>query len=246
MAQTAAQIVDLATQAAKVPGWTNQAGRLLNTVLQDLAMDYDFEIARGSIGVTLTSGLKGPYALPTDYLRVRQREGVMEFYYSISGVPYFPIQVTLAELNAMVYTPGLQNFPLYFATDMSVAVPFVTGPNLYIWPPSNGAYVVLIGYQKQMPDIATPESSSSIPWFPNTNYLWTRVAGELMKLNGDDRWEAFLSDDERTHPGGAGSLLLKYLRLKDDDEGMAKTVSLDRRRFSRPYDRLRNTKQVGW
>lgn len=246
MPLTAAQVVDLATQAAKVPAWTDQAGKLLNSALQDLSMDYDLDCARGTISIALTSGLKGPYALPTDYLRMRQREGKMEFYYVISGVPYFPIQCTLAELNAMVYSAGLQNFPQYFATDMSIAVPFTTGPNLYIWPPSNGAYVMLGGYQRQMPDITTPETSTTIPWFPNTNYLWTRVAGELMKINNDDRWEAMLSDNQDNHPGGAGSLLRKYLSLKDDNEGMAKTVTMDRRRFGRNLARLRNTKQIGW
>lgn len=246
MALTCARIVSLATQAAKCPGWTTQAGEMLNAILQDLAMDYDFDAARGSINIPLTSGTKGPYALPTDYLRMRQRESRTELYYVIQGVPYFPIQCTYAEFNAFVFTTGLQNFPQYFATDMSVAVPFTTGPNLYVWPPSNGAYVLLGGYQRQMPDIVTPESATTVPWFPNTNYLWTRLAGELMKIANDDRWEAFLSDNQEQHPAGAGSILRKYLEMKDDGEGMAKTVTLDRRRFNPNYSRLRNTKIIGW
>jgi hypothetical protein len=246
MPLTAAQIVNLATQAAKVPLWTSQAGQLLNSILQDLSMDYDLDAARGTIALLLTSGTKGPYALPTDYLRMRQREGKLEFYYVINGVPYFPIQETFAELNARVFTAGIQGFPQFFATDMSVYVPFVTGPNVYFWPPPNGAYTMIGGYQRQMPDIATPESSTSQPWFPNNNYLLTRLSGELMKLSDDERWESFLSDNQEMHPGGAGSILRKYLMMKNDEEGMVKTVTLDRRRFNNSYDRLKNTKQVGF
>lgn len=246
MALTAAQIVSLATQAAKCPGMTDQAGKLLNAVLQDLCMDYDFDAARGTITQALTSGLKGPYALPVDYLRMRQREGKTELYFVIDGVPYHPAQITYPELNALVYTAGLQNYPQVFATDMSVAVPGTTGPNLYVWPPSNGAYTLLGGYQRQMPDIATPESSTAQPWFPNNNYLITRLAGELMKLTNDSRIESFLGDDDRASPNGAGTILRKYLQLKDDSEGTVKTVTLDPRRFRRNYNSLKNTKIVGW
>lgn len=246
MPLTAAQLVDLSTQAAKVPGWTSQAGKLLNAILQDLAMDYDFDAARGTLSVTLTSGLKGPYSLPTDYLRMRQREGNTELYYLINGVPYHPRQITLPELNALVFTAGLQDFPRVFATDMSVAVPFTTGPDLYVWPPANGAYVLLGGYQRQMPDITTPETSTSVPWFPNNNYLLTRLAGELMKLSNDERTAEFLGDDEKAFPAGAGTILTKYLRMKDDGEGMTKTVTLDARRFRNNFSRLHNTKTIGW
>lgn len=246
MGLTAAQIVSLSTQTAKVPGWTDQAGKLLNAILQDLAMDYDFDAARGATTVTLTSGLKGPYALPTDYLRLRQREGKAELYYVIDGVPYHPDQRTYAELNSFVYTAGLQNYPQLFATDMSVAVPAITGPNLYVWPPSNGAHVLIIGYQKQMPDIVTPETSTTIPWFPNTNYLITRLAGELMKISNDSRVDSFLGDDADRTPGGAGVMLRKYLELKDDNEGTVKTVTLDKRRFRGRLRGIRNSKLVGW
>lgn len=247
MGQTAAQLVDLATQAAKCPGFTDQAGKLLNSILQDLCMHYDFDAARGTISQALTSGLKGPYALPVDYLRMRQREGYIELYFLIDGVPYHLEQRTFAELNAMVYTAGLQNYPQLFATDMSVAVPGVTGPNLYVWPPSNGAYTLLGGYQRQMPDITTPETSTDKPWFPNNNYLLTRLAGELMKITNDTRWESFLSSDRDNHPGGAGVILREYLSLKDDGEGTTKTVTLDPRRFrGRIRSRLPNTKLIGW
>jgi hypothetical protein len=34
--------------------------------------------------------------------------------------------------------------------------------------------------------------------------------------------------------------------MTGDSENRAKTVSLDRRRFGTSFDKLRNTKQVGW
>ena len=43
MPLTAAQIVTLATQVAKCPSYTSQAGQFLNAILQDLAQTYDFE-----------------------------------------------------------------------------------------------------------------------------------------------------------------------------------------------------------
>jgi hypothetical protein len=244
MPLTYAQIVNLATQTAKVPGWTSQAGQMLNVILQDLAMTYDFDAARGTLNVTLTGGTSGPYALPTDYLRVRQREGKTELFYTINGVPYHPVQETFAEMQSHVITAGFNNFPQRFATDQSTYVPFTTGPGLYVWPPPNGAYVIQGGYQRQMPEVTTPESNNTIPWFQNTNYLFTRLAGELMKIANDDRWEAFLSGDEEQHPGGADVLLRKYIRLKDDQEGMVKTVTLDHRRFRPSYANLPNTKLV--
>ena len=46
MALQAQQIVALATQIAKVPGYTLQAGQMLNMILADLAETYDLEVAR--------------------------------------------------------------------------------------------------------------------------------------------------------------------------------------------------------
>src|SRR5258708_40202010 len=42
---TAAQIVNLANQIAKTPGFTALAGQKLNAILQELCMTYDFEVA---------------------------------------------------------------------------------------------------------------------------------------------------------------------------------------------------------
>jgi hypothetical protein len=89
-----------------------------------------------------------------------------------------------------------------------------------------------------MPDITTPETSSSVPWFPNTKYLITALACELMKLTNDDRYLAYKAD--------ADDILMRYLKMKDDPEGRAKRVQLDRRFFGNRFNRLPNTKLIGW
>jgi len=96
---------------------------------------------------------------------------------------------------------------------------------------------------RDMPDIVTPQTSSVIPWFPNQNYLLTRMTGELCKGYDDDRAAALLGDD---NPGGSGYILRHYVQMKDDWTNRAKTVKLDRRRFGGSFQNLRNTKLVGW
>ena len=240
MPLTAAQIVTLACQEAKCPGFTSQAGQYLNATLQELCQDYDFDQAAAYNTFLLSSGA-GPYTMPTDYLRTRVIDGKDDIFYTINGVPYPLIQITKAEYDWMVQTAGFSSYPSYYATDLA------TSPaSLYVWPPSSGSYPVTQRYQRLMADIGTPETSATVPWFPNTSILIRFVAGKLMGLTGDDRQAAYLGDDEEQFPLGAYTQLKKYLRNKDDREGAPQTVGLDRRRFGRNFDRLKNTKKVGW
>ena len=174
---------------------------------------------------------------PGDFLRAIRNE----CWYFISGVPYPLIPLDLAEFDMLVQQAGVQNFPIYFYVDMSA-----TPPRAFFWMPPSGSYGVVVKYYSQMPDIATPSTSATVPWFPNQNYLITRVAGELMKDADDERTTAYLSDDAEAHPNGAGTILRKYLQMKDNKGDRAQTVKLDRRYFGRAFDRLRNTKQIGW
>ena len=70
--------------------------------------------------------------------------------------------------------------------------------------------------------------------------LWKR-----MGLTNDDRQAAFLGDGEQ-YPLGAGTLLNTYLKNVEDREGAVHTVGRDRRRWGRPFDTLKNTKNIGW
>ncbi len=240
MALTAAQIVDLATQIAKCPGFTTQALEFLNAVLQELALSYDFDVIRKSLNFnfsTTASGNgyapgSGPNPMPNDFVRL-QRGGA---FYMIDLVPYKLIGVDQEEFDAFVQQPGLASFP--YLTYVDVAS---TPAGLFVWPPASGAFPATVRYNSMQPDIT---DTLTVPWFPNSTYLYTRIAGELMKVTNDDRWKDFLSDQPGS--GGAGDLLRKYLTMKDDPETAPKRVTLDRRVFKPNIANLRNTKQIGW
>ena len=240
----AQQIVALACQDAKCPGFVSQAGQFLNAALQDYCMNYDIEDALGTNNFTFNSATgngSGPYQLPADYLRTRVQDGTDEFFYTISGVPYPLIQCTLTEYDWMVQTAGFQNFPYYYATDLSTSP-----PTMKVWPPASGAYPCVQRYFRLMPDILTPETSAVIPWFKNTMILQRDVAGRLMGLTGDSRQEAYLGSDPDRHPLGVGTLMRAYLKNIEDREGAVHTVGRDRRRWGRSFDLLKNTKTIGW
>lgn len=247
MALTAAQIIDLSTQMAKVPGFTSQALSFLNAVLQELAQDYDFNVIRKTYTFNFTTSGSGngyapgsgPNTMPSDFLRLHRRGS----FYFVVQVPYTLVGVTQEEFDTFVQQPGLQSYPYLAYVDVTK----VAGqqPGLYVWPPASGAYPATIRYNPQMPDIT---DTTTTPWFPNSAYLYTRVAGELMKITNDDRWQAFLGDPdpEKDTQGSACSLLRSYLKMKDDPETAAKTVSLDPRLFKPNIASVRNTKQIGW
>lgn len=247
MALTAAQIVALANQDSSTQGYTSQAGQLLNVILQELCQNYDLDCARGTQVLNFNPGQAqnlslypnvspggGPYALSSDFLRMVDDKDAT--WYN-NGVPYPMIPCDLSEYDNLIQQAGQQAYPYLFATDTSQSP-----PNLLVWPPPNGTYQCLIRYRRQMPDISTPETSSTVPWFPNSQYLRTRLAGEMMKIADDDRWERFLGDG----PSGAQGILNRYLKMQGDNNDRATEVKLDRRRFGPNFRSLKNTKTVGW
>ncbi len=252
MAQTAAQICSLARQIAKCPNYLTQSGQWLNVILQELAQDYDFEVIRltasGNFATSSISGPGnqyiagcGPNSLPIDFLRGERNE--MIWY--LQGVRYVLINLDQAEFDRLVQTAGYTSYPTYYYVDMTGSP--AAAPNFYVWPPASGQYPWTLRYFPQKADIATPETSASVPWFPNQNYLITRLAGELMKITNDDRAASFLGDSEENGMIGAGAILTKYLRMKDTPEDRVETVKLDRRIFgTNNWQALKNTKQVGW
>ena len=259
---SAAQIVARACAVAHAPAWLQQGGQYLNAILSDLCQTFDLDLAKGTFPFTLSTSLvpnanfpnivsgSGPYTLPLDYLRA-VRDEVMWFNL---GVPYPLIPVDLSEFDWMVQQAGNQAYPYLFATDMSQIPPVAV-----VWPGSSGAYSAMARYYRQMPDIGSgalpvngfnpgilaPEVSPVVPWFPNQRYLLKQLAGMLMEEADDTRSQTFLGDGNPDNPG-AQAILRHYLQLKDDSSNRAKTVTLDRRRFSRPFNSLPNTKKVGW
>lgn len=255
MPLTSAQIVSLATQAARCPGFTSQGGQLLNTILSDLCQTYDFDVTKKTVNFNFNASqlnsLGQAYQnLPSNYLRGIRYES----FYVISGVPYPMIPCDLEEFDMLVEQAGLANFPVFYATDMSLAgvTNSATGsggtavPVMLFWQVPSGAYPATVRYYSQMPDITTPETSTTVPWFPNQTFLIRELTGRLMNLTDDERAEMTLSSDEDRYPNGSGVILRKYLQMKDDKGTRVKTVELDRRRFGTSFDRLRNTKSIGW
>jgi hypothetical protein len=246
MALQAQQIVAQACAMVGVPGYTALAGQQLNYILSDLCQTYDIDQAKGTFNFNFQPGLitdsvyenitpgGGPYPLPGDYLRAVDEKS---FVWFLQGVPYPMIPCDLSEYDNLVQQAGLQSYPYIAATDMSQ-----TPPTMVVWPPASGAYPVQIRYRRQMPDIATPETSAVVPWFPNTTYLVTRLAGELMKIADDLRWKDFLGDGDY----GAQGILRRFLLLCNDASDRAQTVKLDRRIFRNQLNRLPNTKNIGW
>lgn len=242
MGLQAQQIVSLACQIAKCPGYTSQAGQFLNNVLQSLAQDYDLDVIRktatgtfntSTTGYSYAAGA-GPNPLPSDCLRVH-RNGA--FYY-INNVPYTMIGTTQEEFDTFVQQAGVASYPSRFYVDVAVSP-----MNMYVWQPAAGAYPWTVRYNPQMPDITTPESSTEVPWFPNTQLLIDMVAGLLMGITGDQRREAGQSYSE----DAIDMRLAKYLKMKDDPETGIKRVTLDRSMFGNTaWSNLPNTKTVGW
>lgn len=250
MPLTAAQIVTQACQRAKAPGMLSQAGQMLNIILQELCQNYDLADARGTFtfnfNISNTGGQNmgsGPYILPADYLR---SQGGKQFY-TYNFQPYRMQVVEQWEWDLLTQQPGFNDFPRDFYVDMSTAPPNGTGAQEFVWPPPSISVPNTVRYFRQMPDIASPELSTTIPWFRNQSYLIARLTGELMQITDDDRAAAFLTDDEKMNPQGAGVILRRFLNLKDDPEGRAKTVELDGRRFGGDrWNSLPNTKNIGW
>ena len=222
---TSQQIITRACAIAKVTSaMAPIAGVYLNNVLEELCMTYDLEINTATVTVSLTGGGPnngiGPYSLPTNYLRAKSRD----LTYYIDGVPKQLIQITLQEMDALILTTGIANYPQNYATDVS---PLTTqsAPLLYVYPPPVIIIPLQVRYFLLQSDITTPETSSAIPWFPYQQYLIKRVAGELMGEAGDDRADAYLGDS----PSGCVGMLRRYLNLQGDTEDTIQQVQLDAR-----------------
>jgi hypothetical protein len=131
---TCQQLISLATQGAKVTGYTAQAAQLLNEILADECDTNDYAAARGvfffNFNPTLINPLPGqqqlygagPYPLPLDYLRTSGSSGSnpqKSVFWVLNGVTYFAFPIDLQEFDEQTQQAGLQNFPYWWATDMS-------------------------------------------------------------------------------------------------------------------------------
>jgi hypothetical protein len=224
MAYSAAQIVNLALQAGRgTSGYTSQAGQFLNLILSFLAQTYDFDEVRKTTTINLT-GSSASYSLPTDYLRSR------EVFYNVNGTIFYLNQIPLEEYDQAFIGPGINDYPEQFATQIESGL-------IYFWPPPNLSLAVTLRYQSQPADIFMPETSSTIPWFLNQQYLIKRLTADIAMLTDDTRHQTLVAEAEK--------ILEKFLMMSDDKEGYAQQVTLDRRRF-RSFGALKPTKVTGF
>lgn len=238
----AQQICELARQASKGAGYRAQSGQLLNSILGDLCQKHDFDLAKKTLNFNLTPAAahignlnaqlaSGPFILPADYLRTKIND-VLYFPNGLGNIPMRLRPIDLGEFDGLVQQAGFQNYPVFWVTDMSQSPPLA-----YVWPPASGAYPLMVRYASQMPDIATPETSTTVPWFPSQEYLRIKLTASLMEITGDTRklaWDA-----------NADDVLRGYLLMKDDSSNRTQRVVLDGRRFGRNWSRLPRSKAFG-
>jgi hypothetical protein len=243
---TSAQLITLACQDARKvgslgTGFSPQAGQKLNLILNELCLLLDIPMNVAAATVKLTGAPAGPtgwvgsmpgigpYALPTNYLRMAQDEVVYNFH----GAPQRMINVDLSEIDFLGMLPLNTNFPTEFATDINTVI--ASGfPSLYVWPPPQGAITLDFRYYCLQADIATPEMAATNPWMQLQTYLLARLTGEL--LEPDPRADRFFQKAEK--------LLTRYQETVDDNEGRAMCIKLDPRNFNGGQGELKRTKGI--
>ena len=224
MSLQAQQIVGLATQMAKTPGYLAQAGQMLNLILAELCQKHDWREARKTTTIALSAVTgSGPYTGPSDYLRSRMGDAW------IGSPPSFVYYTDLSEYDAFIRLQTTAGTPGRFWVDGS------TSPvNIYVYPAAGSTMTMNLRYYAQMADISTPETSSTVPWFPEQTYLLTRLAGELMKISDDPRAGQFLGSNDGSTGGirGAEYILTEFLKMREhDQDNMQKHMQIDRARF---------------
>lgn len=224
---TAAQIVAKACGIAKCPGFTSQGGQDLNLTLNDLCLHRDLKMNRVTTTITASAGLNGPFTLATDYLRT------YDLFYQVNGMPFFLHPIGTDEYDKEFKDPSIANYPYEFMTILTGQATQSAGA-LYIYPQSLSALSLTHRYMINRADIATPESSSTIPWFQDQDYLVHATACRLMKLTDDAREPVFRVQGD--------DMLRTHLIIGDGDEQqVVKEVRRDPRRF-RSNRSLRPTK----
>lgn len=227
MTISAQQIVNDACQISKAPGFTAQGGRSLNLVLNDLCLHRDLKMLRTQESISVGAGSNGPFNLPANYLRT------YDLFFTVNNFPFFLNPMTQEQYDQMIKDPSIANYPAWYTTDLSAEQVAGSQPTIQIWPQSNSAISLTHRYMINMADIATPESSSTVPWFPDQEYLKKATALKLMDYTDDERAERFRKECEE--------MLRTHLIMEGDEQKTVKSIRLDPARF-RIYNRIRPTK----
>ena len=216
MALVSAQIVADALAIAKCPGFTSQGGRALNLVLSDLVLHRNLKVNLVSTTINVVANSNGPFNLETDYLRT------YELGYYINDQPYFLNPSNRKEFDSEPNKSTTSNYPYEWASDLSPVAAGGVGL-LYIYPQSNQNLTMFHRYMVQRPDITTPETSQTVPWFVDQDYLIQATAARMMRITDDSRYESFMANCEK--------MLGIHLVTEGDEQQVVKEVQLDPRRF---------------
>ena len=221
MAYTAQQLVALACQVCNVPGRTSQVGQMMNIILANHAQTIDEDEIRKTTVLNIGPQATIPYfyALPSDYLRF------YDVFYLVDGEPFYLDQMELKDLDKQYASSGIDNYPERFATDVSQNPQATAGssPSITFYPPPGIPLAVTVRYRPQTADIVTPETSSTVPWFPNQLVLLEELCEKAMWLSDDARSETFRKNVKED--------LNRYLSISDDKSGFAQRVQLDPNTF---------------
>lgn len=229
MSISAATIVADALAIAKCPGFKTQGGRALNLVLTDLVLHRNLKVNLVSATIPVVANSNGPFTLESDYLRT------YELMYYINDQPYFLRPSNRQQFDSEPNKSTTSNYPYEWATDLSPegANPDTPSGLLYVYPQSNQGLTLTHRYFIQRPDLATPETSATIPWFSDQDYLIQATAARMMRITDDTRYAIFMAASE--------SMLKAHLLTEGDEQQVVKEVQLDPRRF-RTGGSLKSTK----
>lgn len=190
---------------------------MINLVLNDLVLHRDLKVNRIEETITVTPGSNGPYAMAANYLRT------YDLFYEVNNFPYFLFPLAQKEYDMLFKDPSIANYPYAYTTDLQDQAT-QAACDMYIYPQSNTALSLTHRYMINRTDITTPESSATVPWFQDQDYLIHATAMRLMKITDDARYERFVKDAE--------DMLRIHLIIGDGDEQqVVKSIQLDPQRF---------------
>ena len=188
----------------------------MNFVLDDLSMHRNLKVNLVTAPIVVPANNNGPFNLESDYLRT------YDMFFLVSGEPYFLSPCSLKEKDQEIQQAGQSNYPYEWASDLS-GKPTVGYGIFYIYPQSNTGLTLTHRYYLRQAQIVSPETSATVPWFEDQDYLIQAVAARMMRITDDDRYDRFMADCEH--------MIGKHLLTEGDEQQVVKEVQLDPRRF---------------
>ncbi len=253
MPQSAAEIVTLACQIAKCPGFVSQGQQLLNRWLETLAQSYDFPSAaytfynfainvNGGTGPGLPAGSWYLLELPASSVLVQNNAKYLRthsVFYNVNGAIFYLQQIPLSDYDRLFQGQGISNYPYWYTCDATGSPTLATSQMAFYAPPQQ-LLQLTIRNQYQPNDIT---DFTETPWFPNQDILVDGTAMGLMRVTGDKRYQEYYNRLFGAGiPGGDCGTISRYLKMMDDKENYAQRVKLDGRFFRGPGYNLPYTK----